>query len=222
LEAVLYHVAHDLRAPVRAMGSFASILQEDYGTGLDARGNEYLTRISSGASRMDRLVNDLLSFGRLAQVSLPARSVPLEIPIDEILNSRKSEITRKGAVVTVERPLPSVKANQGALSEVLLQLLDNALKFTSPDRQPVVKIWATSGSNVRLHVQDNGIGVKPEYHERIFRVFEKLHSHGTYPGTGIGLAIVRKAVERMGGRAGVESLAGQGSTFWVELPGASD
>jgi signal transduction histidine kinase len=222
LEAVLYHVAHDLRAPVRAMGSFASILHEEYKDQLDSRANEYLVRISSGASRMDRLVSDLLSFGRLAQVSLPAHPVPLEIPIDEILKHRRSEIASKGASVEVRRPLPFVQANQGALSEVLQQLIDNSLKFCSPDRPPQVRIWATNRGNVRLHIRDNGIGVKPEYHERIFRVFEKLHSHGTYPGTGIGLAIVRKAIERMGGSTGVESTPGEGSTFWIELPPAAE
>jgi signal transduction histidine kinase len=144
------------------------------------------------------------------------------------------------------RPLPAVRANTAVLNQILSNLLSNALKFVAPDTTPRlrisaeetttrienplsrangtpsldVKLSALDGKFVRLWIEDNGIGIQPEYHERIFRMFERLHGADSYPGTGIGLAIVRKGVERMGGRVGVESAPGTGSRFWVELPAA--
>jgi signal transduction histidine kinase len=141
----------------------------------------------------------------------------LERQIDVTLEHFAQEIERKAARVEVQRPLPSVQGNPAVLGQVLMNLIANALKFVPPGKTPHVRIRAEEGSSVRLWIEDNGIGIKPEYHDRIFRVFERLHGGNLYPGTGIGLAIVAKGAERMGGRAGVESVFGEGSRFWIEL-----
>jgi signal transduction histidine kinase len=245
LEGVLYHVAHDLRAPLRSMASFTTILLEDYAPNLDERGRDYAQRISHAAQRMDRLVQDLLAYGRLGHTAVPVSNISLENEVHAVLDNFSEEIEARGATVELCAPLPPLKANAAVLNQILSNLLSNALKFVSAEKPPRVRICAEEttsriesvakvngvpsldarlsaldGKFVRLWIEDNGIGIPPEYHERIFRMFERLHGAGTYPGTGIGLAIVRKGVERMGGRAGVESTTGIGSRFWVELPAA--
>jgi CHASE1-domain containing sensor protein/nitrogen-specific signal transduction histidine kinase len=246
LEGVLYHVAHDLRAPLRGMASFTNILLEDYASQLDDRGKDYARRIANAAQRMDRLVQDLLAYGRLTHTAVPVSNISLENEVNAALDQFSGEIETSGAQVEVCRPLPAVRANTAVLNQILSNLLSNALKFVASKTKPSLRISAeetttriespVSGANgtpsldvklsaldgkfVRLWIQDNGIGIQPEYHERIFRMFERLHGAESYPGTGIGLAIVRKGVERMGGRVGVESAPGAGSRFWVELPAA--
>lgn len=246
LEGVLYHVAHDLRAPLRGMASFTNILLEEYSSGLDDRGKDYARRIANAAQRMDRLVQDLLAYGRLTHTAVPVSNISLENEVNAALDQFSGEIEVSGAVVEVCRPLPPVKANAAVLNQILSNLLSNALKFVAPKTKPHLRISAeetttriespVSGANgtpsldvklsaldgkfVRLWIEDNGIGIRPEYHERIFRMFERLHGVEAYAGTGIGLAIVRKGIERMGGRVGVESSPGTGSRFWVELPAA--
>ena len=244
LEGVLYHVAHDLRAPLRGMASFTSILLEEYGPRLDERGRDYAERISNAAQRMDRLVQDLLAYGRLTHTAVPLSNVSLEAEMTAVLNRFSEEIEAREATVEVCSPLPPVKANVAVLNQVISNLLSNSLKFVPSGTHPRlriraeettsrmesavaksngvpsldVRLSALDGKFVRLWIEDNGIGIPPEYHERIFRMFERLHGVGEYPGTGIGLAIVHKGVERMGGRVGVESSMGTGCRFWVELP----
>jgi signal transduction histidine kinase len=246
LEGVLYHVAHDLRAPLRSMASFTNILLDEYGSRLDEHGRDYARRISNAAQRMDRLVQDLLAYGRLAHTAMPVSKVNLEAEVHAALDRFSEEIEARGALVDLCPPLPPVKANAAILNQILSNLLSNALKFVRPETRPQVRIYAEettsriesgeeksngvpildarlsalNGKFVRLWIEDNGIGIPPEYHERIFRMFERLHGASVYPGTGIGLAIVRKAAERMSGRVGVESAAGAGSRFWLELPAA--
>jgi signal transduction histidine kinase len=219
LEGVLYHVAHDLRAPLRAMASFTSILLDDYAPNLDERGQDYARRISTAASHMDRLVQDLLAFGRLAHTEVPIEKVNLETEINAALERFATEIKSLNAEIEVKRPLPPIKANHAVLNEVITNLLSNALKFIPPESTPRIRIWAERRDGfVRFCIADDGIGIKSEYHERIFRMFERLHGMNVYPGTGIGLAIVSKGIERMGGRVGVESNEGKGAQFWFELP----
>lgn len=222
LEGVLYHVAHDLRAPLRAMASFTNILIDDYAPKLDQQARDYISRITSAAQRMDELVQDLLAYGRLAHMAMPTNAVDLEAEVDTVLHQFAARIASRGAQVRVERPLPEVMANASVLNQVIANLLSNALKFVPAETVPQIRIHAESGAAIRLWIEDNGIGIKPEYQDRIFRVFERLHATDVYAGTGIGLAIVRKGVERMGGRVGVESKPGDGSKFWVELPAANE
>jgi signal transduction histidine kinase len=218
LEGVLYHVAHDLRAPLRAMASLTTILEEDYSDRLDARGTDYIRRIGQAARRMDDLVKDLLAYGQLSHIELPSAQVDLDKMVKDVLASFSAQIQERQAKVHVEHPLPMVQANPTAVEKVLAHLVSNALKFVPDERQPQIRIWTETNHMVRLWVEDNGSGIKPEYHDRIFQVFERLHGGETLPGTGIGLAIVRKGVERMGGAVGVQSEPDQGSRFWVEFP----
>lgn len=219
LEGVLYHVAHDLRAPLRAMGSFISILLEEYASGFDERGRGYANRVTDAAHRMDDLLLDLLAYGRLAHMEIPLTKIDLDEQVRSVLSRMRQRVEAAETEVEITSPLGVVCANQGVVTDTLGQLLGNALKFAAGDRRPRIRIWSeTNGSMVRLWVEDNGIGIAPEYHQRVFRIFERLHAHGVYSGNGIGLAIVQKSVERMGGHVGLDSETGRGSRFWVELP----
>ena len=219
LEAFTYTVAHDLRAPLRAMQGFSQALVEDYARQLDAPGRDYVNRVASAAQRMDSLIQDLLAYSRLSRAQLSLEAVDLEAVVDRTLYTFAQEIRAKQAVIHVERPLPKILAHASTLEHVVGNLVSNALKFVPRGVEPRIRLWAEQrGAFVCFAVSDNGIGIDSEYQERIFRVFERLHGSETFPGTGIGLAIVRKGVERMGGRVGVESRPDQGSKFWIELP----
>lgn len=160
---------------------------------------------------------DLLSYSRLTRVQIELQEVDLNNVVEEALKQLGAQIKEKHALVTIDT-LPSVMAHRPTLMQVITNLISNAIKFVEPPIQPKVHIYAREQENsVYLWVEDNGIGIAPEHQERIFRVFERLHGAESYPGTGIGLAIVRKALERMGGKVGVESQINSGSRFWIEL-----
>jgi signal transduction histidine kinase len=147
--------------------------------------------------------------------------VALADAVDEAIRSREDELRMHQAQVSVDGALPDILGHREAIVQVLSQLLSNAAKFVAPGVTPRIRIRAErNGARVRLWVEDNGIGIDPQYHDRVFGVFERLHKQEEYPGTGIGLAIVRKCMERMGGRAAVESEIGKGSRFWIEAPAA--
>jgi signal transduction histidine kinase len=222
LEAFGYSISHDLRAPLRAMQGFSQALLEDCGDRLDAMGREYAERIVAGARRMDELIRDLLAYSRVSRAELQLVRVPLTPVAQSALAELSGALRARNASVHVDEPLPAVLGHPATLSQVLTNLLGNGLKFVPPGRTPELRLHAERRNGlVRVWVEDNGIGIAPEHQARIFRVFERLHSTDDYPGTGIGLAIVRKAVERMGGQVGVESRLGHGSRFWVELQPAA-
>ncbi|TCO83789.1 PAS domain S-box-containing protein [Plasticicumulans lactativorans] len=219
LEAFTYTVSHDLRAPLRAMQGLSQALLEDYGPVLDATGREYAQRVLAAAERMDRLIQDLLVYSRLGWRELACTDLELAAVLAEARAQVLADPARRGAVVELVEPLPAVHANASLLRQVFVNLLENACKFVAPGARAAVRVWAERrDGRLRVWVEDAGIGIAPEHHERIFRVFERLHGIEQYPGTGIGLAIVRKAVERMGGSVGLASAPGAGSRFWVELP----
>jgi PAS domain S-box-containing protein len=218
LEAFTYSVSHELRAPLRTMEGFGQALLEDCAASLDPSGKEYVRRIIAGAERMNRLIDDLLAYSRVVRADVALTDVALEPVMADALEQLHAEILAKGAQVNVITPLPSVRAHKPTLVQVLANLVSNAVKFVAPGTPPHVQVWAEgNGEWVRVWVRDNGIGIDPKYHSRIFRVFERLHGVERYAGTGIGLAIALTGAERMGGRLGVESDAGQGSHFWIEL-----
>jgi PAS domain S-box-containing protein len=218
LEAFAYSVSHDLRAPLRGMQGFAQALLEDYGDHLDSAGQDYARRIIEAARRMDTLIRDLLAYSRLSRTDVQLQPVSLTSVLAAVQAELEPEIRERAARVAIEKPLPEVQGDYTTLFRVVTNLFTNAFKFVAPGVQPQVRVWAEErGEWVRLWVEDNGIGIAAEHQERIFDVFQRLHSNETYPGTGIGLAIVRKGVERMGGNVGVDPEAGQGSRFWVEL-----
>ncbi|EEF57582.1 sensor histidine kinase [Pedosphaera parvula] len=215
LEAFSYSISHDLRAPLRSMQGFAQALQEDCGNKVGPEGSDYLRRITTSASRMDRLIQDVLIFSRASQVELKMETVDLEKLIRGIVESYPN-LQLSQAEIVIDGPIPMVSANEAALTQCISNLLGNAVKFVSPGMGPKVCIWAEERSDrVRLWFEDNGIGIPKNAQEKIFGIFQKLNKD--HEGTGIGLAIVRKAAERMNGRVGVESEAGQGSRFWLEL-----
>lgn len=218
LEGLTYTIAHDLRAPLRAMEGLSAMLVEDYGQVLDGTGQEYARRIQAAAHRMDRLIQDLLAYGRLNQIELALAPTSLEEIFAKTTELLADEIRARQGCVSIEHPLPAVMANAVLLEQILANLVTNALKFVAPGLTPEVRIWAEPhGDFLRVWVADNGIGIEPKYHARIFNMFERLHAQ-EYTGTGVGLAIVRKGTERMQGRVGLESQPGRGSKFWIELP----
>ena len=221
LETLVYSIAHDLRAPLRSMQAFAKILVDDYGPKLDEEAVHYAQRIAKSAETMDTLVLDLLAYGKAARADMELEPVDLDKAWQVALDQHEHDIRKLSAVVTTERPLPWVMANPAILIQVLANLLGNALKFVPEGVAPVVVFKAVEKANrVRISLEDNGIGIPPEYHEKIFRVFERLQKNKS-KGTGIGLAIVKKGIERMEGSAGVESGPPRvGSLFWVELNAA--
>jgi len=217
LEAFAYSIAHDLRAPLRGMQGLAEALLEDYGNSLDALGQEYAYHIVTSAQRMDELIHDLLAYSRLSRTELTLCTVDLNLVVSEAMTQLEADLKQQQAMVTLLSVLPKVLGHRTTLVQVITNLLTNAIKFVE-NTQPQVQIWAdTQDDWVQLWIADNGIGIAPEHQQRIFRVFERLHGIETYPGTGIGLAIVQKGIERMGGEVGLQSQPGKGSRFWIKL-----
>lgn len=219
LEAFSFTIAHDMRAPLRAMQGFSKILDEEYGSGLDETAKDYLERICASANRLDRLIQDVLHYSRIVRGELVLGPVDSGALLAEIVASYPN-FHRTDVSIEVVPPLPPVRANPAALTQVFSNLLGNAVKFVRPGVAPRVRIWAEPAghdSMVRFCISDNGIGIDADSRERIFGMFQRLNRPELYEGTGIGLTIVRKAVERMGGRVDVDSEPGRGSRFWVEL-----
>jgi signal transduction histidine kinase len=219
LEAFSYSMIHDIRAPLRAMQSYAQLLAEECAPQAE-NAELYLRRIMTAGQRMDQLIQDGLNFSRLMKEQLPLRPTSIEILLRGILETYPA-FQPPLANVLLEGSFPIINGNESALTQCFSNLIGNAVKFVSPGITPHVRIWAeSSGSRVRFSVKDNGIGIEKAAHERIFDIFFRLDPR--YEGTGIGLAIVKKAVERMAGTLGVQSEPGNGSTFWIELPLAND
>jgi PAS domain S-box-containing protein len=217
LEQFSYSIAHDLRAPLRAMGAFSSMLLEEYQDKLDEDGVGYLRRIASAAERMDALIRDVLTYSRVVRSEAVLTNVGLDHLLREIVE-QYPQFGSDHADVHIEHPLLPVLGNAALLTQCISNLLGNAIKFVAQGVKPRVRVWTELRDGwVRLSVQDNGIGIEDRHLERIWRMFERLHNNLTYEGTGIGLAIVKKAVERIGGRVGATSEFGHGSTFWIEL-----
>ncbi|MGQ4646837.1 PAS domain S-box protein [Lyngbya aestuarii] len=235
LETFSYSVAHDLRAPLRGIQGFAFALLEDCGNQLDELAQDYVQRMAASAEHLDTLIQDLLEYSRLGRADIQWQLASLSAILEGALIDLDSEIQAHQAQIIVEQPLPIVKAQRSILRQVLVNLVNNAIKFVVPGVQPVVRIWAEQGVGqqqnpgaekaprwVRLWVEDNGIGIAPQHQERIFKAFERLHGMNAYPGTGIGLAIVYKGIQRLGGSVGVDSSPNQGSRFWIELMQGED
>ena len=215
LEAFSYSVSHDLRAPLRALSGYVNILMEDYGNKFDPQGRACLAALERGAKRMDTLIRDLLAYGRVARQEIQMEPVALGEVLQQIV---AANFAQHAAHITIAPKMGQVIGNQLLLEQALTNLLDNAIKFVPNGIPPRVNLWTQQRPEaVRLWIQDNGIGIDPSFHKRIFNIFERVGEMQNYEGTGIGLAIVHRAVERMGGSCGVESEHGKGSRFWVEL-----
>jgi signal transduction histidine kinase len=209
-----------LRAPLRAVQSHLQIFLEDYGPKIDDEARAILEKVIGAAQRMDRMVLELLTFTRLSHEPVAIARVDIEKLVREIIRDR-TEFQSPNATITVDNPLLPVMGNEVSLNQCLINLLDNAVKFVEAGTVSRVRIYTEpKGDMVRLWIEDNGIGISAEHQAQLFRMFQRV-ARRDYPGTGIGLAIVRKAIERMGGSAGIESEVGEGSRFWLELPRAT-
>ncbi len=218
LEAMCYSIAHDLRAPLRSMRGFALALNEDYNDALDECARDFVKRIGESAQRMDSLTQDLLDYGRLSHVEFEIRPVDLNLSLKKLLLTFSDELDNKDAYIEIVCPLPTILGNEQILEQVFSHLISNALKFKKTEVAPRIKIFAEElGNKVVIKVEDNGIGIDEAHHKKIFGVFERLHHHADIPGTGIGLAIVKRAVERLGGQITLNSKRGEGTCFSIEL-----
>jgi len=217
LEAFVYSIAHDLRAPLRSMQGFSALLVEDAGTNLSETGRDFAKRIDRSAQFMDALLSDLLAFSRISQQHVELSSVILDTVVVSVLSRLENDIQKKNARMERAGLSLCVLAHEATLAQVVFNLVSNALKFVVQGVSPLVRLSAEErGEFVRFWVEDNGPGIAPEHQNQIFRLFTRLDGD-KFPGTGLGLTIVQKGVERMRGRVGVESAPGQGSRFWFEL-----
>ncbi|MCB1932183.1 MAG: PAS domain-containing protein [Candidatus Accumulibacter sp.] len=218
LEGFAYAVAHDLKAPLRGMGGYCHMLAEDHGAQLDEGGRRYLGNIAHGVAQMGELIDGLLSYSRMERRSLQCAVVKLRPLVDTVLADLQGVIDRQCAKVEVELDDLVVQADVDGMVVVLRNLVDNALKFSCDAQPPLIGIRGErSGNLVTLAIEDNGIGFDMRFHERIFEIFQRLQRSESYPGTGVGLALVRKAMQRMGGRVWARSTPGQGTVFFIEL-----
>jgi PAS domain S-box-containing protein len=219
VDAFTYTVAHDLRAPLRAMDGYAKALQDDCRDQLGPAGSEYIRRILAAAHRMDELVTDLLQFWQLARMNEQTVRVDANAILERVIQAFAPEIQSKHAEIDRTMPLPPVQGHAELLYQAFCHLLENALKFANEVRRPRIQISCQRHDEyVRLFFKDNGPGIPAEYQGKIFKVFERINHDK--PGTGIGLSIVYKCAELMRGRAGVDSQPGQGSCFWLDLHSA--
>jgi PAS domain S-box-containing protein len=221
LEAFGYSISHDLRAPLRSIRSFAQFLREHPGATFDDEGSDYLRRVEAAARYMDVLLLDLLQYSRLNASDLELSPVDLDAALRDVLTSIQKEIQEQKAEIDIQGSLGCVAAHSATIRQVFYNLISNALKFVPNGRSPHIEIRCENqGDRVKIWISDRGIGIAPQFHQKIFGLFQRLHSHDAYPGTGIGLALVRKGIERMGGQIGLESDLGAGTRFWFDLRAA--
>jgi signal transduction histidine kinase len=219
LETFTYSVSHDLKAPLRGIDGFSRLLLEDYASRLDEEGRNFLLYIRQGTRQMSQLIQDLLDYSRLERRPLKNESINLRVVSQSIVSQMQTEIEKRDAAVRVTVPDEELVVDENGLRVALRNLLDNALKFSRQQPKAEIEIGGMRGqAGFVVWVRDNGIGIEAKFHDRIFQIFQRLHRAEDYPGTGIGLAIVRKAMQRIGGSVRVESVPDQGSTFFLEIP----
>ena len=216
MEAFSYSVSHDLRSPLRSLAGYAKVLQEDHAEELSPTARGFLEKIARAAQRMDSLTQDVLAYTRLAQCGMSVESVDLDTLFADVIEQYPAVAAPQNKII-IRRPLGHVLGHVPSLIQCFSNLLGNAVKFVPVGRVPEIQVSSNrAGEWQRVSVKDNGVGIARVDHERIFRMFERAAGKQT-PGTGIGLAIVKKAVERMGGSVGVISAPGEGAEFWIQL-----
>ena len=219
LEAFNFSMAHDLQAPLRTIANFSQLVLEDYADKLDTTGKDYLQRSIAAATRLNTLIKDLLTYSRMGYSEIELQPVDLAEVVTEVIKDLKPLVEETQAEITLERLSFFVKGQKSILIQAILNLLTNAIKFIPINTQSEVRVRAEPRNHwIRLWIEDNGIGISPTDREKIFDLFIRLHGIEAYPGRGVGLAFVKRGIERLGGRVGVESNLGRGSRFWLELP----
>ena len=215
LEAFSYSIAHDMRAPLRSLQGFSKILLADYQSNLEPEAQDYLNRIAQSAGRMDKLIQDVLNYSKVVRGDLILQPVDLEVLVRAILDTYPMFASQQAEIRVMDK-LPTVLGNEAMLMQVFSNLLGNAIKFARVGLKPQIKLFTEANPPiVRIFVRDEGIGIAADQHEKIFEIFQQVEKNKE--GTGIGLAIVKKSIERMNGKVGIESTLGNGSTFWIEL-----
>jgi light-regulated signal transduction histidine kinase (bacteriophytochrome) len=218
LEQFAYVASHDLQEPLRMVSSYMQLFEKRYAGQVDPQAKKYIDYAVEGAKRMQALIGGLLEFSRVGRVDEPFEPVDTGAALEQALLNLRSAIDENQAAVT-HGPLPTVTGNAGRLAQVFQNLVGNAIKFRRPDQPPSIHVSATPrGKEWLFAVKDNGIGIDAQYVDRIFVIFQRLHTRSEYPGTGIGLSICRKVIERHGGRIWLESQPGAGATFLFTLP----
>ena len=219
LEAFTYSVSHDLKEPLRTLEAFSQFLLEDYGDKLDAEGKDYLIRLARASARMKHLIEDLLTIARIGREAESAAPVAVERVIADIVEGMRVAVHERNATVDVAHGLPEVLGDPRRVEQIFGNLIANGIKFNH-SAEPRIEIGASvnDAGETAFFVRDNGIGIDAQYHAEIFEVFRRLHRREEFEGTGAGLAIVKRAVEALGGRIWVESSPGEGSAFMVTLP----
>jgi light-regulated signal transduction histidine kinase (bacteriophytochrome) len=218
LERFAYVASHDLQEPLRMVASFTQLLAKRYSGRLDETADRYIDYAVDGAKRMQQLIVDLLAYSRVNSKELDLQQTECEAVVREAMRNLQVAIDEHGAAVDWD-PLPALWVDQGQFIQLFQNLLGNAIKFTRNGERPQIHISsADSGAEWVLSVQDNGIGIEPRQADRVFQIFQRLHTRAEYPGTGIGLAVCKKVVERHGGKIWVESEPGAGSTFRFTIP----
>lgn len=217
LEQFAYIASHDLREPLRMIASYSQLLEKNYEATFDERGKMFLSFLTDGAKRMNLLINDLLTYSRLDNKDEVPQEIDLEMVIERVLMNLDFAIKENKARID-RMPLPKVKGHFSQAVQLFQNLLNNAIKFKS-EKTPHIQIKVEERTTEYLiRISDNGIGIAPDYHEHVFKVFKRLHTREQYDGSGIGLAICKKIVENMGGRIWVESVPGEGSVFSLTVP----
>jgi signal transduction histidine kinase len=218
LEQFAYVASHDLQEPLRMVSSYVQLFEKRYAGQVDTRAQKYIDYAVEGAKRMQALIGGLLEYSRVGRIDEPSGRVDTGAALDQALLDLRSAIEESRAEVT-RGPLPAVTGNAERLAQVFLNLVGNAIKFRRPGEAPSIHVSAApQGEEWLFAVRDNGIGIDPQYLDRIFVIFQRLHTRAEYPGTGIGLSICKKVIERHGGRIWVESESGAGATFHFTLP----
>jgi len=219
LEAFSYTVSHDLKAPLRGIDGYSQLLLDEYSSRLDDEGRQFLQRIRQGVQQMGDLISDLLTYSRMERRDMAPEPVALLPLVEQVVDGYYADIQRSGAQVRLTMEALTLSLDREGMAVVLRNLIGNALKFSRDSHPPTVEIGALAEAGQRiLWVRDNGVGFDMKYHDRIFGIFQRLHKTEEFPGTGVGLALVAKAVQRMGGRVWAESQLGQGATFYLEFP----
>jgi PAS domain S-box-containing protein len=219
LESFSYSVSHDLRAPLRAISGFAAIVARRHRPNLNEEGRHYVDNIVQASERMGHLIDDLLNYSRLGRAGLRREPIPIGVALAPIVSDLETRLQQIGGTLLVEGQLPTAMGDKTLIQQIFSNLLENAMTYRKADVPLRIVVGARSDvKTATIQVEDNGIGILPEYHEKIFNIFQRLHSDEVYPGTGIGLATVKKSVELLGGSVWVVSTFGEGSTFFVKLP----